>query len=73
MARLIASGEIELERVVAAEVIAQVRAVAQEIGVERLAPLKILLPDSISYEEIRCVAAALGAAGEVETPRSLRV
>jgi ATP-dependent DNA helicase RecQ len=65
VARLIAGGEIELERVVAADVIDQVRAVAQEIGAERLAPLKILLPDSISYEEIRCVVAALGATGEV--------
>jgi ATP-dependent DNA helicase RecQ len=64
VARLIAGGEIELERVVAAEVIAQVRAVAQEIGVERLAPIKELLPDTISYEEIRCVVAALGATGE---------
>jgi len=64
VAHLIAGGEIELERVVAAEVIAQVRAVAQEIGAERLAPLKQLLPDSISYGEIRCVVAALGATGK---------
>ena len=67
LARLIASGEVELESVVAAEVIARVRAVAQEIGTERLAPIKERLPDTISYEEIRCVVAALGATGEVGT------
>jgi ATP-dependent DNA helicase RecQ len=60
LARLIADGEVELKSIVAPDVIAQVRAVVREIGAERLAPIKERLPDTISYEEIRCVIAALG-------------
>jgi hypothetical protein len=41
-------------------VIAQVRAVVNEVGAERLSPIKERLPDTISYEEIRCVVAGLG-------------
>ncbi len=60
LARLIAEGEVELESIVSADVIAQVRMVIEQVGRERLSPLKERLPDSISYEEIRCVVAGLG-------------
>jgi superfamily II DNA helicase RecQ len=60
LARLIADGEVELERIVAADVIARVHAVVGEIGAERLAPIKERLPDTISYGEIKCVIAGLG-------------
>lgn len=62
LARLVADGEVGLEEVVAADVIAQVRAVAEEIGTEYLSPIKGRLPDTISYGEIKCVIAGLGLA-----------
>ncbi len=62
LARLIAEGEIALESIVAADVIARVRTVVEEMGTERLAPIKERLPDTISYDEIRCVIAGLGLA-----------
>jgi len=60
LAELIARGEVKLESVVGADVIARVRAVAEQVGTERLSPIKERLPDTISYEEIRCVVASLG-------------
>lgn len=70
LAQLIAEEEVELDRVVAADVIARVRAVLEEIGTERLAPIKERLPDTISYGEIKCVIAGLGTtvAPRVRTP-----
>jgi superfamily II DNA helicase RecQ len=64
LARLIGEGEVELESIIDADVIAQVRAVANQVGTERLSPIKERLPDTISYEEIRCVVAALGQTPE---------
>jgi hypothetical protein len=61
LARLIADGKIELESLVSPNVITQVRTVAQEVGTDRLSPIKERLPDSISYEEILCVVAELRA------------
>lgn len=60
LAQLIAEGEVELESVVVADVIARVRAVLEETGTERLAPIKDRLPDTISYGEIKCVIAGHG-------------
>jgi ATP-dependent DNA helicase RecQ len=59
LARLIAAGKVDLESLVSPEVITQVRAVAKEVGTERLSPIKERLPDSISYAEIQCVLAQL--------------
>lgn len=54
--QLIAQGRLPLASVVAADVIAQVReSIARQGSVSYLAPLKMLLPESISYNEIRCV------------------
>jgi hypothetical protein len=61
---MIADGEIALESVVTPDVIAQVRAVVEEVGAEPLSPIKRRLPDAISYGEIKCVIAGLGLAGE---------
>jgi ATP-dependent DNA helicase RecQ len=61
LADLIAAGRVEVQDLVSSEVIARVRAVAAEVGTARLTPLKDRLPESISYEEIRCVLAALKA------------
>jgi hypothetical protein len=63
---MIADGEVALESVVTPDVIAQVRAVVEEIGVEPLSPIKQRLPDAISYGEIKCVIAGTGAGGRVE-------
>jgi superfamily II DNA helicase RecQ len=60
LARFIAEGDVEVDSVVSADVIAQVRAVAKEVGTDRLSPIKERLPDTVSFEEIRCVVAALG-------------
>lgn len=57
-AQLIASGRLELRRVVSESVEAEIRrAIAQVGSTERLAPIKALLPDTIDYGEIRCVVA----------------
>jgi hypothetical protein len=64
LARVIADGEITLESVVTPDVIAQVRAVVEEIGAEPLSPIKQHLPDAISYGEIQCVIAGLKLVGE---------
>jgi DNA-binding CsgD family transcriptional regulator len=60
LARLVAEGDVEVDSVVSAEVIAQVRAVAEEVGTGRLSPIKDRLPDTVSFGEIGCVVAALG-------------
>jgi len=65
LARLITDGELELENIVAADVIAQVRAVVEEIGGEYLSPIKQRLPDTISYAEIQCVIAGLELSGNL--------
>jgi ATP-dependent DNA helicase RecQ len=59
LARLIAAGKVDLESIVSPEVVTQVRAVAAEVGTDRLAPIKERLPDTISYAEIQCVVAQL--------------
>lgn len=56
---LISSGELSLERVVSHEVVEQVQAAIHQVGdVSALAPIKVHLPESITYGEIRCVVAA---------------
>ena len=59
LARLITDEKVKVEEIVTADVIAQVRTVAAQVGTEFLAPIKERLPDSISYDEIRCVVAGL--------------
>ena len=59
LARFIVDGSVELEQVVSGDVAARVQAAIVKAGsVERLAPLKMALPSSISYGEIRCVVEA---------------
>lgn len=59
LARYIADGTVHLDHVVSADVAATVRAAIDKAGgAERLAPLKMALPTTISYGEIRCVAEA---------------
>jgi len=59
LARFIADGSLQLGQVVAADVVERVRAAIAGAGsADRLAPLKMALPSSISYGEIRCVAEA---------------
>jgi hypothetical protein len=70
LARLIAEGEVALESIVSPDVITQVRAVATELGAERLAPIKERLPDTITYEQIRCVIASLGQGAETSQSES---
>ncbi|NIN65480.1 MAG: hypothetical protein GTO63_12440, partial [Anaerolineae bacterium] len=70
LARMIADGEIALESVVTADVIAQVRTVVEELGAETLSPVKQRLPDAISYGEIRCVIAGLGLTADLDRDRS---
>jgi ATP-dependent DNA helicase RecQ len=56
LAELIGKGALELGAVVPAPVIAQVHAAIQQAGGgAALSPIKFLLPDEVSYEQIRCV------------------
>ena len=58
LARLIEQGRISLSEVVAEEVIVPVRVVIEQLGdVSYLSPIKDLLPEEISFEEIGCVVA----------------
>jgi len=59
LAQLIGEGKVSLSAVVPEPVIKQVRTAIVQVGnASALAPIKALLPDSISYEQIRCVVEA---------------
>jgi hypothetical protein len=59
LSQLIGRGAIPLESVIAPDIIGKVRdAIARAGKVDYLSPLKALLPESISYDEIRCVVEA---------------
>jgi len=60
-AQLIERGLLEVERVIPAEVQAQIQAAIQRAGVvNSLSDIKALLPETIEYGMIRCVLAARG-------------
>jgi hypothetical protein len=57
-AQLITEGRIMLNQVIATELESQIRIAIVSVGtVEKLAPIKNLLPDTIEYGQIRCVVA----------------
>ena len=59
-AQLIAEGQLELRRLITESVEDQVRRAIQEAGdTDRLSSIKMRLPASIDYGEIRCVVAAI--------------
>ena len=59
LARLIAQGRVDLNSVVPEDRAANIRAaIAQAGDTDRLSPIKALLPDDFSYNEIRCVIEA---------------
>jgi ATP-dependent DNA helicase RecQ len=59
-AQLISAGQLDMRRLVSADVEAQIRqAIEKAGGAERLTPIKQLLPESIDFGEIRCVVASL--------------
>ncbi len=58
LARLIGDQKIELHHVVSPEIAAQILVVIEQVGGLRLTPIKAKLPDTISFEEIKCVLAA---------------
>jgi hypothetical protein len=59
LARLIADGKIELRQVIPPEIETEVlQAVATVGSATALSPLKAILPDDISFEQIKCVLAA---------------
>jgi ATP-dependent DNA helicase RecQ len=65
LARLIVDGKVQVGQVVPPKVEAQIRAAITQVGsTARLTPLKAILPDSISFEEIRCVVADCQRSGE---------
>ena len=79
LAQLIAQGRVDMNQVVSEPVQAQIRAAIEQCGsVEFLAPIKVVLPESISYGEIRCVVEAGkykadGISPEPELPAQERV
>ncbi|MCB0168550.1 MAG: RecQ family ATP-dependent DNA helicase [Anaerolineae bacterium] len=59
LSRLISSDEVNLHEIVTPEVEAQVLSAVDDIGsAYRLSPLKNILPEAISFGEIKCVLAA---------------
>ena len=59
-AQLIARNQVSLRQLVSEQVEIEVRRAVEQVGaVDKLAPIKYLLPDSIDYGEIRCVIAAI--------------
>ncbi|NJN96592.1 MAG: RecQ family ATP-dependent DNA helicase [Anaerolineales bacterium] len=59
LARLIADGKIALRQLVTPDIEAQVLAAVQTVGsAATLSPLKAVLPDAISFDQIKCVLAA---------------
>jgi superfamily II DNA helicase RecQ len=59
-AQLIGSGQVPLRQIVGETIELQIRQAVEQAGAtERLAPIKVLLPDSIEYGEVRCVVAAV--------------
>lgn len=58
LAEHVKMGSIRIEDLVPSAVQAQVRAAIAEVGGERLRPIKEILPDEITYEQIRWVVAA---------------
>jgi ATP-dependent DNA helicase RecQ len=59
LSHLIAAGEIHLDSVVPEAIQRQIQAAIEAAGsAERLKPIKELLPESISYNQIHCVVAA---------------
>ena len=65
-AQLISSGQLPLRQMVSAPVELQIRQAVEQVGAtDKLAPIKLLLPDSIDYGEVRCVVAAVLAEKKV--------
>ncbi len=59
LARLIGQGQVELGQVVPPDIETQVLQAVDEVGYSgALSPLKAALPDTITYEQIKCVLAA---------------
>ena len=68
-AQLIGEGKLPLRQLVSEATEAQIRdAIARAGTVDRLAPIKSLLPESIDYGDIRCVVAAIGAERKAGPP-----
>lgn len=70
LSHLIAAGEIHLDRVVPEAIQRQIQAAIEATGsMERLAPIKERLPESISYNQIRCVVAARKPERQTHNPQ----
>jgi ATP-dependent DNA helicase RecQ len=68
-AQLIAEGQVELRRLVSESAELQIRQAIDKAGAsDKLAPIKLLLPASIDYGEIRCVVAAVQAERKEAAP-----
>jgi uncharacterized protein YpbB len=64
-------GEVTFDaKWISAERYAQIAAAIQQVGKERLKPLKEALPEEIAYEEIRLVAAHLRMNAKSNKPQS---
>jgi len=56
--KLIHCGDVSVDDVIPADVREQIEGAIAKAGMTSLTPIKELIPDEISYEEIRCVVAA---------------
>jgi len=69
VAEIMERGDIEFRpEWISAEAYAQITAACQQLGMERLKPIKEALPTDITYEQIRLVVAHLRAKQKFETP-----
>lgn len=73
LSRCIGAGALPLSAVIPDEVAAQIRAAMERVGdISRLAPIKALLPGTISYGEINCVVEAWKREQPQGTPELVR-
>jgi len=69
--KLMEEGEVRFDaKWLGAERYAQIASAIQRVGNERLKPVKEALPEEITYEEIRLVAAHLRVKAKSNTPES---
>ena len=69
LSQLIGAGKIELRQVVSPEIEAQVIEAIETVGnIDRLTPIKAILPDTISFDQIKCVIAAYSKSSQESQP-----
>ncbi|MFQ6041620.1 MAG: RecQ family ATP-dependent DNA helicase [Candidatus Poribacteria bacterium] len=69
LSELIESGDVPVDDVIPTDIRQQIETVIAKVGTASLSPIKELLPDEISYDQIRCVVIAARAGGSSMTTK----